>query len=117
MKNFLITGASGFIGNNFLKKFSNNNNLYYIFLKNSKKNKKFKNSFKEKNKKFIFFKKNSEIYTSIKKLKINFFINFATYYTKNNNFKNTEQLINSNILFPSLTFESINKKYLEKVNL
>jgi nucleoside-diphosphate-sugar epimerase len=57
MKNFLITGASGFIGNNFLEKFSNKNNFYYIFLKNSKKNKKFKNSFKEKNKKFIFFKK------------------------------------------------------------
>jgi CDP-3, 6-dideoxy-D-glycero-L-glycero-4-hexulose-4-reductase len=115
MKNFLITGASGFIGNNFLEKFSNNNNFYYIFLKNTKKNKKFKNSFKNKNKKFILFKKNSEIYTYIKKLKINFFINFATHYTKNNNFKNTEQLIKSNILFPSLILESINKKYLKKV--
>jgi CDP-paratose synthetase len=115
MKNFLITGASGFIGNNFLEKFSNKKNLYYIFLKNSKKNKKFKNSFKEKNKKFIFYKKNSEIYTSIKKIKINFFINFATHYTKDNNFKNTEQLIKSNILFPTLILESINKKYLNKV--
>jgi len=115
MKNFLITGASGFIGNNFLEKFSNKNNFYYIFLKNSKKNKKFINSLKNKNKKFIFFKKDSEIYTSIKKLKINFFINFATHYTKDNNFKNTEQLIKSNILFPSLILESINKKYLKKV--
>jgi len=115
MKNFLITGASGFIGNNFLKKFSNNGNFYYILLKNTKKNKKFKNLFKDKNKKFIFFKNNSEIYTSINKLKINFFINFATYYTKDNNFKNTEQLIRSNILFPSLILESINKKYLKKV--
>jgi CDP-3, 6-dideoxy-D-glycero-L-glycero-4-hexulose-4-reductase len=115
MKNFLITGASGFIGNNFLEKFSNNNNFYYIFLKYSKKNKKFKNSFKDKNKKFIFFKKVSDLYTSINKLKINFFINFATYYTKDNNFKNTEQLIKSNILFPSLILESINKKYLNKV--
>jgi CDP-paratose synthetase len=115
MKNFLITGASGFIGNNFLEKFSNNSNFYYIFLKNTKKNKKFKNSFKDKNKKFIFFKNNLEIYTSIKKLKINFFINFATHYTKDNNFKNTEQLIKSNILFPSLILESINKKYLKKV--
>jgi dTDP-D-glucose 4,6-dehydratase len=111
----LITGASGFIGNNFLEKFSNNSSFYYIFLKNTKKNKKFKNSFKDKNKKFIFFKNNSEIYTSINKLKINFFINFATYYTKDNNFKNTEQLIKSNILFPSLILESINKKYLKKV--
>ena len=115
MKNFLITGASGFIGNNFIKNFSNKNNLYYILLKKSEKNKKFINSFKDKNKKFIFFKKNSEIYTSINKLKINFFINFATHYTKNNNFKNTEQLIKSNILFPSLILESINKKYLKKV--
>ena len=115
MKSFLITGASGFIGNNFLEKFSNNSSFYYIFLKNTKKNKKFKNSFKDKNKKFIFFKNNSEIYTSINKLKINFFINFATYYTKDNNFKNTEQLIKSNILFPSLILESINKKYLKKV--
>ena len=115
MKNFLITGASGFIGNNFIKNFSNKNNLYYILLKKSKKNKKFINSFKDKNKKFIFFKKNLEIYTSIKKLKINFFINFATHYTKDNDFKNTEQLIKSNILFPSLILESINKKYLEKV--
>jgi CDP-3, 6-dideoxy-D-glycero-L-glycero-4-hexulose-4-reductase len=115
MKNFLITGASGFIGNNFLEKFSNKNNLYYIFLRNSKKNKKFKNLFREKNKKFLFFKNNSEIYTSINKLKINFLINFATYYTKDNNFRNTEQLIKSNILFPSLILESINKKYLKKV--
>ena len=115
MKNFLITGASGFIGNNFLEKFSNKNNLYYIFLRNSKKNKKFKNLFREKNKKFLFFKNNSEIYTSINKLKINFLINFATYYTKDNNFKNTEQLIKSNILFPSLILEAINKKYLKKV--
>lgn len=115
MKSFLITGASGFIGNNFLEKFSNNSSFYYIVLKNTKKNKKFKNSFKDKNKKFIFFKNNSEIYTSINKLKINFFINFATYYTKDNNFKNTEQLIKSNILFPSLILESINKKYLKKV--
>ena len=115
MKNFLITGASGFIGNNFIKNFSNKNNVYYILLKQSKKNKKFTKSFKDRNKKFIFFKKNSEIYTSIKYLKINFFINFATYYTKDNNFKNTERLINSNILFPSLILESINKKYLKKV--
>jgi CDP-3, 6-dideoxy-D-glycero-L-glycero-4-hexulose-4-reductase len=115
MKNFLITGASGFIGNNFLEKFSNNRNFYYVFLKNTKKNKKFKNSFKDKNKKFIYFRKDSEIYTSINKLKINFFINFATYYTKDNNFKNTEKLIKSNILFPSLILESINKKYLKKV--
>jgi CDP-3, 6-dideoxy-D-glycero-L-glycero-4-hexulose-4-reductase len=115
MKTFLITGASGFVGNNFLKNFSNKNNLYYIFLRNSKKNKKFKNLFKDKNKKFLFFKYNSEIYISINKLKINFFINFATYYTKENNFKNTEQLIKSNILFPSLILESINKKYLKKV--
>ena len=115
MKNFLITGASGFIGNSFLKNFSNKNNLYYILLKNSKKNKKFKNSFKVKNKRFIFFKRYSEIYTSLKKLKINFFINFATHYTKDNNFKNTELLIKSNILFPSLILESINKKYLKKV--
>jgi len=115
MKNFLITGASGFIGNNFVKNFSNKNNLYYILLKKSKKNKKFINSFKDKNKKFIFFNKNSEIYTSINKLKINYFINFATHYTKDNNFKNTEQLIKSNILFPSLVLESVNKKYLKKV--
>jgi CDP-paratose synthetase len=115
MKNFLITGASGFIGNNFLANFSNKKNFYYVLLKNSKKNKKFKNSLKDKNKKFIFFKRNSEIYTYINKLKINFFINFATYYTKDNNFKNTEQLIKSNILFPSLVLESVNKKYLKKV--
>jgi dTDP-D-glucose 4,6-dehydratase len=115
MKNFLLTGASGFIGNNFIKKFTKKNNLYYILLKNSKKNKRLKNLFKDKNKRFFFFKKNSEIYKLIKKLKINFFINFATYYTKNNDFENTEQLIKSNILFPSLVFESINKKYLKKV--
>jgi len=115
MKKFLITGASGFIGNNFIKKFTKKKNLYYILLKNSKKNKRLKNSFKDKNKRFFFFKKNSEIYKLIKKLKINFFINFATYYTKNNDFENTEQLIKSNILFPSLVFESINKKYLKKV--
>jgi CDP-3, 6-dideoxy-D-glycero-L-glycero-4-hexulose-4-reductase len=114
MRNFLITGASGFIGSNFLKNFSNKNNIYYILLKNSKKNKNFRNCFKSNNKNFLFFKKYSQIYRLVKKLKINFFINFAAYYTKDNNFKNTEQLIKSNILFPSLVLESINKKYLKK---
>ena len=115
MKNFLITGAAGFIGESFLKKFTNKNNYYYIILKKSKKNKIFKDSFKDKNKKFLFFKNYSEIYRLIKKLKIDFFINFASYYIKNNNFKNTEKLIKSNVLFPSLVIESINKKYLKKV--
>ena len=54
MKNFLITGVIGFIGNNYIKKFSNKNNLYYILLKKSKKNKKFTNSFKDKNKVELF---------------------------------------------------------------
>ena len=42
MKKFLITGASGFIGNNFIKKFTKKKNLYYILLKNIKKNKRLK---------------------------------------------------------------------------
>ena len=57
MKNFLITGASGFIGNNFLKEFSNKNNLYYILLKNSKKIKNLKIHLKSKIKNLYSLKK------------------------------------------------------------
>jgi nucleoside-diphosphate-sugar epimerase len=115
MQNFLITGASGAIGNIYLKNFSDKNNFYYVLLKKSKKNKKFKNLFKNKNIKFLFFQKDFEIFKLIKKIKISFFINFATYYINNCNFKIADRSIRSNILFPSLILESINKKYLKKV--
>ena len=115
MKKFLISGGSGFIGNYFINNFSDKKNIYFILLKNSKKNKKLQKSLKKKNFKFLFFKKNSEIYTLISKKKINFFIDFSTYFNTKNNFKIAERIIKSNILFPILVLEAINKKYLKKV--
>ena len=112
MKTILLTGASGFIGKNFVNKYKKK---YFFFLLLKKKVKKYHQLKNSKNIKHIFFKKNNEIPNLIGKLKINYFINLATYHTNENDTKSLEKIIDSNISFPAIVMGSINKKNLNKV--
>ena len=118
-KTLLITGTSGFIGYNFLK---------YILLKNylvidilrikNKKNVKLKNLKKKypRTYKNIFFSEYSDLNKKIKKLKVNYFINFATLYKNNHEYDDIFNFIKSNILFPSLLYELVCKKVSKVIN-
>lgn len=111
MKKILLTGGTGFIGKNFLNKYKN---LYFFFviLRNKKKNRK--NLIKHKNIKY-YFCDNNKFNKNLFKIKFDFFINFATHYTKLNDSKNLEKIINSNIKFPLILLNELNKLYLKKV--
>ena len=113
MQTILVTGASGFIGKNFLKKF-NKNFLIFALLKERVKEKK-KKLIKGKNIKYIFFKNKNQIKKLIKDIEINYFVNLATYYTKENEEKDINKLIDSNIQFPTIILNSINKNRLKKI--
>ena len=112
-KTLLITGTSGFIGYNFLKYILSKK--YYVIdilrLKN-KNNRKLNILRKEypKNYKTIFFSNNHQLEKKIKKIKIDYFINFATLYKNNHNYKDIFNFVDSNILFPTLIYDLICNK-------
>lgn len=112
MKTILLTGASGFIGKNFVDKYKEKYFFFLLLKKNLKKSRVLK---KNKNIRYIFFKKNKEIPNLVSGLKINYFINLATYHTNENDTKSLEKIIDSNISFPTMVLGSINKKNLNKV--
>ena len=114
MKNILITGASGFIGTNFINRFSKNYNFYAV-LKNSKKNQDWSKKNKSKNVKIIFFSNYLNLYNIIKKKEFDIFLNLATLYLKDYDFKKINNLIESNIIFPSLLTSVLNKKKIKKI--
>ena len=118
-KTLLITGTSGFIGYNFLKYILTKN--YYIIdilrekNKNNYKLKKLKKKY-PKNYKSIFFSNNHQLERKIKKLKINYFINFATLYKNNHVYNDIFNFIKSNILFPTLIYDLISQKATKVIN-
>lgn len=79
----IITGHTGFIGKNFIKKFKQKN---IIYLKRNIKN-----------------IKNIEN----KKIKV---LNFATKYIKNHTNKNIKEIINANLVYPINIIETLSKK-------
>lgn len=118
-KTLLITGTSGFIGYNFLKYILSKK--YYVIdilrLKN-KNNRKLNILRKEypKNYKTIFFSNNHQLEKKIKKIKIDYFINFATLYKNNHNYKDIFNFVDSNILFPTLIYDLICNKIKKIIN-
>ena len=118
-KTLLITGTSGFIGYNFLKYILSKNYLVIDILRiKNKKNVKLKNLKKKypKTYKNIFFSEYSDLNKKIKKLKVNYFINFATLYKNNHEYDDIFNFIKSNILFPSLLYELVYKKVSKVIN-
>ena len=118
-KTLLITGTSGFIGYNFLKYILTKN--YYIIdilREKNKKNPKLKKLKKKypKNYKSVFFSNNRQLERKVKKLKINYFINFATLYKNNHEYDDIFDFVKSNILFPTLIYELISEKADKIIN-
>ena len=111
MKSILLTGGSGFIGTNLLNSLKDKFKIYVLKRTNNKK----RTINVNKNIFIINYKNLNEIENLVCKKKINYFINLATHYSNQNDSSNLLKIIESNILFPSIVLNSINKKYLKKV--
>ena len=77
MSNILLTGATGFIGSNILKKIRLDNKVFIIQRVASKKKIK-----KTKNIKIITFKDYNTLSGKLKKIKVDTIIHCATHYKK-----------------------------------
>ena len=112
-KTLLITGTSGFIGYKFLKYILTKDYLIIDILREkNKKNSKLKELKKKypENYRSIFFSDYRQLERKIKKLKINYFVNFATLYKNSHEYNDIFDFIKSNILFPTLLYDLISKK-------
>ena len=118
-KHIVITGTSGFIGYEFLKFALNQEyNVTDILRIKNKKNKKLKLLKKKykKNYKSIYFSRYNNLKEKLKKIKVDYFINFATLYINEHKFNNINNLINSNILFPTIVYDLIYLKSKKIIN-
>ena len=113
MKTIFLAGGSGFIGSTFLKK-SNHKYKFFVLVRDKKKN---LNNSKEKNKNiiYLFFKNNKQIDKILEKIKVDYFVNLATFYSNRNESADIKKIVLSNILFPSLIINALNKKNLKKI--
>tara|TARA_B100000902_G_scaffold250205_1_gene236766 strand:+ start:780 stop:1661 length:882 start_codon:yes stop_codon:yes gene_type:complete len=118
-KTILITGSSGFIGNFFLENALNKGFNVIDILRYKNKNNKRLN---ELNKKFrysynsIFYKNLNEIKKKLDSKKIDFFINFATFYKNSHSHNEIKKFVDSNILFPSIIVDLIFSKVKKVIN-
>ena len=118
-KTLLLTGTSGFIGYNFLTYIlSKNYNVIDVLRIKNRRNPKIKKLKKKYPKKYknIFYSKNTHLEKKIKKIKVNYFINFATLYKNNHSYKDIFGFVESNILFPTLIYDLISKKIKKVIN-
>ena len=118
-KLILITGSSGFIGKFFLKDALNKGFYVVDILRNKNKSNKELNYLRKKypkNYKTIFFKKNEQIKNKLKRIKIDYFINFATLYKNTHKFGDISKFLNSNIEFPTLILDQLNSNVKKIIN-
>ena len=113
MKTIFLAGGSGFIGSNFLKRY-NHKYKFFVLVRDKKKN---LNNSKEKNKNiiYLFFKNNKQIDKILENIKVDYFVNLATFYSNRNESADIKKIVLSNILFPSLIINALNKKNLKKI--
>ena len=116
-KKILITGSTGFVGTNIINLLLKKKVYIYDVLRSkNKKNKKISEYKKNKNYSPIFYKKFSELEKKLKKIKIDIVINCATYYTGENDIKNIENLVQTNIIFCSVILEILKNKIKKFIN-
>ena len=118
-KTLLLTGTSGFIGHNFLRYIlTKNYNVIDVLRIKNKENPKIKAIKREYSKKYknIFYSKYSHLEKKIKKIKVDYFINFATLYKNNHSHKDIFGFVESNILFPTIIYNLISKKVKKIIN-
>ena len=111
MKSIFLVGASGFIGNNFLNKYKHKYK-FFVLLRGKKRN---LIDDKDKNIFYIYFKNDKQIDKLIENIKVDYFINLATFYAKSHEPADIKKIVLSNILFPSLIINALNKKNLKKI--
>lgn len=104
MKKILLTGATGFLGSEFLNFISKDSKFQITDIRRSKIK-----SNKLKNHKTIIFKSYPQLSRDLNNKKFDIFINFATFYNKTHTLENIDQMINSNILFPNYILEKVGK--------
>ena len=111
--NFLVTGATGFIGSNIINLLIKKKKKVYALIKSSSK----KKIYKKKNLYFIYYKNFDEIETKLKNYKFSTFINCATYYSSTNHDQiKIIKMIESNIIFGTLVFLAIKNDIKKFIN-
>jgi CDP-3, 6-dideoxy-D-glycero-L-glycero-4-hexulose-4-reductase len=111
--NFLVTGATGFIGSNIINLLIKKKKKVYALIKSSSK----KKIHKKKNLYFIYYKNFDEIETKLKNYKFSTFINCATYYSSTNHDQiKINKMIESNIIFGTLVFLAIKNDIKKFIN-
>ena len=108
MNKILLTGSTGFIGSELLKKLSQNN---IIFVTLRKKNKIYQ---KNKNINKIYFNNYNKLNKSLKKISVDFVIHCATHYVKHHKHDDLKKLSDSNILFGNIILENLDKMKVKK---
>ena len=118
-KTILLTGSSGFLGKIFLKdSLKKNYQIIDILRLKNKKNSELNQLRKkyQKTYKSVFFSKNEELEKKISNLKIDFFINFATFYKNHHINSDITKFIDSNITMPSMIMDIVHKKVKKVIN-
>lgn len=108
MNKILLTGSTGFIGSELLKKLSKDNKIYITL---RKKNKTY---LKSKNINHIYFKDYDELNYTLKKISVNTVIHCATHYVKHHKESDIKKLSDSNILFGNIILENLDKLKVKK---
>jgi len=96
MDNIIITGASGFIGNNILNFYKNKKII--VITKRKKIN-------KSKFIKVINYKNFDELISKLKKIKARIIIHCATHYVKNHKLEDVKKINEANILLGNIVLE------------
>jgi len=109
VSNILLTGATGFIGSNILKKIRLDNKVFIIQRGLSKKKIK-----KIKNIKIITFEDYNTLSRKLKKIKVDIVIHCATHYKKEHLQKDINKFIQSNILLGNIILENIKELNAKK---
>ena len=108
MKKILLTGSTGFIGSELLKRFSKNYQIYVVI---RKKNSAF---YKNKNINIIYFKDYKKLNDRLKKISVDIVIHCATHYVKYHEYNDIKKLSDSNILFGNIILENLNTLKVKK---
>lgn len=115
-KCILVTGATGFIGQNLTKLLLDLDFKVIALVRASSRNKSFIKETKKKNRKFypIYFKDIKSLPNKLSNIKINYVINLATKWVDKHNYNDLINIINCNILFTTAVLDSVSKKNLKK---
>jgi len=109
MSKILITGVTGFIGSNLIKKLSTNNEIFVLVRKKSLG--KFK---KINNIKLISFSNLDILNKKLKYVKVDTIIHSATHYVKKHQYKDIKNLTNANITLGNVLLENLKSLKVKK---